>query len=149
MLAYRIGDAYKDISRAALGKYDLDHDQRLNAASLLQTLYRAGRASGLPEQPEEWPGGHPAVLVVGLLAHGATPQPVEVGCGESSSWAFREVAAEEQAALDVQRRDMEREEIELKEARIRDLLEWADQMVVDDDTLPEPDELDEYDALLR
>lgn len=149
MLDYRIGDAYADVSRAALDKHDLDHEQRLNAASLLQTLYRAGQASGLPDDPRAWPGGHPAGYVVGLIVHADGPQQVEVSCGASSPWAFREVAAEEQAALDVQREHMDRDRIAQKEGRIRDLLEWADQMVVDDDTLPEPDELEEYDAGLR
>lgn len=149
MLVYRIGDAYEDVSRAALDRHTLDHGQRMNAASLLHTLWRAGQASGLPEDVTQWPGGNPADYVVGLIAHAGPQSEVEVDCGASSSWAFREVAAEEQAALDVQREDMDREEIELKEARIRDLLEWADQMIVDDDTLPEPDELEEYDAALR
>jgi hypothetical protein len=62
----------------------------------LQTLVRAGRVAGLPDEPQRWPGEHPAAWIVETMRHAGPAQVIEDGDtpAKSSPWALREAANE-------------------------------------------------------
>jgi hypothetical protein len=139
-----LADAFRDVSLVVVRSgVPLGYDLRVRAAGLLHTLVRAGRSVGLPDEPERWPGDHPAVWVTVVMRDAGGPRPVADGeaPARSSPWALREAANELRIGVVVGGDD------EVAEGAIGALLDQADYMD-ENGEFPAEDELAGYDAEL-
>jgi hypothetical protein len=154
---YTLPAAFEDISRAVLASgQPLDYDKRIQGGQLLHTLVRAGHAAGLPDDPQAWPASPAAFLASTMAVAGAPQQVTPLAPGCASSWAMREAAAELQISLIVtadQLHELDPEtRAEAQAERAADtrvateLIEHAESMIDGvGDSLPAPDELEEFD----
>ena len=144
MIGYSLADAFRDISLVVVRSgVPLGDDLRVRAAELLRAVARAGRAAGLPDEPERWPGDHPAVWITAVMRDAGRPRPVADGeaPAQSSPWALREAANELRIGVVIGGDD------EVSEGAIDALLDQADYMN-ENGEFPAADELAGYDAEL-
>jgi hypothetical protein len=104
MLVYSLTTAFEDVSLVVRSGVVLDRTTAGAARPACCTRWCAPGGRGPADDPQRWPGGHPAAWIVETMRHAGPAQVIEDSGtrAKSSPWALREAANEMRIGLCVQ-----------------------------------------------